>query len=85
MNKNTTQFWLMLIFLSPFILYSLAYHIYCKVFDDLNGLTNISIEQIDHIRFFVETSLNIFFVILLLYLAALYYLMKRQKNRSSSE
>jgi hypothetical protein len=83
-KKEKNELGLMLIFLSTFPLYWLARHIYSGFFHAYTGMNSISIEAFDHIKYFVETSFNIFFVVLALYLGAMYYLMKKQKNNQAS-
>jgi ABC-type spermidine/putrescine transport system permease subunit II len=83
-NKKNSETSLMLLFLSPFLLHLLAMYVNRKMFASFYEMNTIPINTFDDIRFYVETGINFFFVLLIVYLGLLYYIVKKQKMDKDS-
>jgi ABC-type spermidine/putrescine transport system permease subunit II len=78
-NKKNSETTLMLLFLSPFLLHSLAMYINRRMFANFYEMNTLPISTFDDIRFYVETGINFFFALLVVYLGLLYYIVRKQK------
>jgi uncharacterized BrkB/YihY/UPF0761 family membrane protein len=77
--KEKKKFSIMLLFTSPLLICSLAYYMYGRIFSNNSALSSIPKEALDQIRYYTEISINIFFILLYVYLFLLYTIMQKQK------